>query len=131
MPPAAFGMLWETLKAGKPWMGIVKNRCKTGDHYWVDAYITRLRQNGQIYGYESVRVKADPEVIKRAEVVYERINQGKAPYSALEKYWSLFGNAAIITIASWILLSLASGLFSAFSTGNSLINLVIGLVLGG
>jgi aerotaxis receptor len=131
MPPAAFGMLWETLKAGKPWMGIVKNRCKTGDHYWVDAYITPLHQNGQIYGYESVRVKADPEVIKRAEVVYERINQGKAPYSALEKYWSLFGNAAIITIASWILLSLTSGLFGAFSTGNSLINLVIGLVLGG
>jgi aerotaxis receptor len=82
MPTAAFGMLWTALRAGKPWMGMVKNRCKNGDHYWVDAYITPLRQNGQIYGYESVRAKADPAVIHRAERVYERINQGKAPYSA-------------------------------------------------
>ncbi|MEJ2687868.1 MAG: PAS domain-containing protein, partial [Gammaproteobacteria bacterium] len=28
MPPAAFDDLWTTLKAGKPWMGLVKNRCK-------------------------------------------------------------------------------------------------------
>jgi len=37
MPPAAFQHLWDTIKAGQPWRGIVKNRCKNGDHYWVDA----------------------------------------------------------------------------------------------
>ena len=42
MPPAAFADLWATIKQGKPWMGIVKNRCKNGDHYWVDAYVTPM-----------------------------------------------------------------------------------------
>ncbi len=131
MPPAAFAMLWETLKAGKPWMGIVKNRCKNGDHYWVDAYITPLRQNGQIYGYESVRAKAEPHLIKRAEAVYARINQGKAPYSAAEKYWSLYGNSVAITLVSWILLLITSGLLSSLSTTNAIVSLIVAAVVGG
>ena len=57
VPPAVFANLWDTLKSGKPWMGIVKNRCKNGDHYWVDAYVTPIIENGQVTGYESVRVK--------------------------------------------------------------------------
>ena len=40
MPSAAFGDLWSHAKGGKPWMGMVKNRCKNGDHYWVKAYVT-------------------------------------------------------------------------------------------
>jgi aerotaxis receptor len=131
MPPAAFGMLWETLKAGKPWMGIVKNRCKNGDHYWVDAYITPLRQNGQIYGYESVRAKAEPHLIKRAEAVYARINQGKAPYSAAEKYWSQYGNSAIVAAVSWVLLLVASGFLGNLSVGVALTSLVLGVLFGG
>ena len=35
VPSAVFAHMWSTLKQGLPWMGIVKNRCKTGDHYWV------------------------------------------------------------------------------------------------
>ena len=33
MPEEAFADLWNTLKQGKPWTGIVKNRCKNGDYY--------------------------------------------------------------------------------------------------
>ena len=40
MPPQAFAHMWQTLKAGRSWMGLVKNRCKNGDHYWVSAYAT-------------------------------------------------------------------------------------------
>ena len=32
MPPAAFQLLWNYLKDGKQWKGVVKNRCKNGDH---------------------------------------------------------------------------------------------------
>ena len=32
MPSAAFEDFWRTLKKGKPWRGLVKNRCKNGDH---------------------------------------------------------------------------------------------------
>ena len=35
MPTEAFADMWRTLKAGRSWMGLVKNRCKSGDHYWV------------------------------------------------------------------------------------------------
>lgn len=34
VPPAVFAHMWQHLKQGKPWMGIVKNRCQNGDHYW-------------------------------------------------------------------------------------------------
>ena len=78
MPQAAFADLWNHLKDGKHWMGIVKNRCKNGDHYWVDGYITPIEENGQITSYESVRVKPSRELVDRAEYLYERINAGKA-----------------------------------------------------
>lgn len=130
MPPAAFGMLWTALKAGKPWMGMVKNRCKNGDHYWVDAYVTPLRQNGQIYGYESVRAKADVNVVRRAELVYERLNQGKPAYSALEKSWSQFGGSILVALASWLLLMLAVGVFASLTFASIAAVSVIAIVTG-
>ena len=87
MPPAAFQLLWDRLALGKPWMGIVKNRCKNGDHYWVDAYVTPLKDKGAVIGYESVRVKADRAVIDRAEKVYRRINQGKSAIPPAIIWW--------------------------------------------
>jgi aerotaxis receptor len=77
VPPAAFADLWNALKAGKPWMGIVKNRCKNGDHYWVDAYVSPIIEDGSTLGYESVRVKPSRELIDRAERIYALINSGK------------------------------------------------------
>jgi aerotaxis receptor len=78
MPPAAFQDLWGTLKAGKPWMGIVKNRCKNGDHYWVNAHVTPIYERGEVVGYQSVRSKPARKVIERAEKTYQRINAGKS-----------------------------------------------------
>ena len=37
MPAEAFADFWSTIKSGKAWTGLVKNRCKNGDHYWVEA----------------------------------------------------------------------------------------------
>ena len=78
VPPAVFQHMWDTLKSGRPWMGIVKNRSKNGDHYWVNAYVTPILENNQVVGYESVRVKPTAEQIRRAEVLYQRINTGKS-----------------------------------------------------
>ncbi|WP_446810363.1 methyl-accepting chemotaxis protein [Methylomonas sp. 2BW1-5-20] len=77
MPPAAFADLWQTVKSGRPWMGIVKNRCKNGDHYWVDAFVTPRFENSKIIGYESVRVKPQADSIARANAAYEKLNAGK------------------------------------------------------
>ena len=79
MPPAAFENLWETIKGGESWMGIVKNRCKNGDHYWVNAYVTPVMKDGEIVEFQSVRSKANSEEIARAEKLYTRINAGKLP----------------------------------------------------
>lgn len=79
MPQAAFKLLWDRVKAGKQWKGIVKNRCKNGDHYWVDAFVTPVKENGQVVNYESVRYKPSREEIARAEKTYQRLNKGKTP----------------------------------------------------
>lgn len=80
MPPAAFADLWQTVKQNRSWMGIVKNRCKNGDHYWVDAFVTPINDKGQIVEFQSVRCKPSAELIERAEKVYRRINDKKRPY---------------------------------------------------
>src|SRR4051812_38243042 len=50
MPAAAFADLWASIKSGTPWTGIVKNRCKNGDHYWVRANVTPIRESGRTVG---------------------------------------------------------------------------------
>lgn len=82
MPPAAFADLWGNLKAGKPWLGLVKNRCKNGNHYWVEAHVTPIFANGEIKGYESVRVKPQPEHVARAEKLYKQLWKGKMPFKS-------------------------------------------------
>ncbi|MDH5571946.1 MAG: methyl-accepting chemotaxis protein [Gammaproteobacteria bacterium] len=79
MPPAAFANLWDTLKAEKPWMGIVKNRCKNGDHYWVNAFVMPIKKAGTIIEYQSVRNKPEQADLKRAEKLYQQVNAGKLP----------------------------------------------------
>ncbi len=86
VPAAVFEHMWTTLKAGRPWMGIVKNRCKNGDHYWVNAYVTPMRENNQVTGYESVRIKPTAEQIRRAEALYARINAGKSAVPASDRW---------------------------------------------
>ena len=80
MPPEAFEDLWNTVKAGRPWMGIVKNRCKNGDHYWVDAYVTPVFQDGQVVGYQSVRTRPDRARVDRAEKLYSRLQAKKTDW---------------------------------------------------
>lgn len=77
MPSAAFKELWIKLNAGQSWRGVVKNRCKDGSHYWVDAFVSPLFEKGQIIGYQSVRVKASEALINKAQLIYTRLNQGK------------------------------------------------------
>ncbi len=77
VPPAVFAHMWSALKQGLPWMGIVKNRSKTGDHYWVNAYVTPIFDGSTVVGFESVRVKPSADEIRRAQALYRRISAGK------------------------------------------------------
>src|ERR1035437_6336642 len=78
MPPAAFEDLWMTLKALRPWNGLVKNRTKSGDYYWVDANAMPVFKNGKVDEYLSVRRVPNREKIKKAELLYQLLNDKKA-----------------------------------------------------
>jgi PAS domain S-box-containing protein len=78
MPPEAFENLWDTLKAGRPWVGAVKNRRKDGSFYWVLASATPIWENGQVTGYMSVRTKLPADQRTEAEQVYKLLRENKA-----------------------------------------------------
>jgi aerotaxis receptor len=78
MPPQAFEDLWNTVKAGRPWRGTVKNRAKDGDHYWVDAFVVPLRHQDQTVGYMSVRSEPSRTQVADAEALYQRLRQSGA-----------------------------------------------------
>ena len=78
MPAEAFADMWATLKGGEPWTGLVKNRRKNGDHYWVRANATPVVRAGQVAGYMSVRTKATRDEIAAAEGLYREFSDGKA-----------------------------------------------------
>jgi aerotaxis receptor len=75
MPREAFEDFWRTLKAGKAWTGLVKNRCKNGDHYWVEANAAPLLEDGRVIGYTSIRIKPSRQQVADAERAYARIRE--------------------------------------------------------
>ena len=91
MPPEAFEDMWRTIQAGHPWRGLVKNRSKNGDFYWVDAYATPIRDNGRITGYMSVRNSPDRQQVAAAEQLYADIRAKRAslPPTAIDSGASL------------------------------------------
>ena len=92
MPAEAFADLWATVKTGMPWTGMVKNRRKNGDYYWVFANVTPVMENGGPVGYLSVRTKPSREQIAAADALYSKAASG-VPLSLRQ------GN---IVSASWI-----------------------------
>ncbi|MDX3773292.1 PAS domain-containing methyl-accepting chemotaxis protein [Chromatiaceae bacterium AAb-1] len=102
MPAAAFADLWQKMKQGQSWRGIVKNRCKDGRYYWVDAFVTPIYQQNKLVGYQSVRVKPEAEMILRAETSYPKILKGKLP-----KDWRIrFGLKRLVAATLSLLLIL-------------------------
>src|SRR5665647_787850 len=76
MPVEAFADFWATLKDGLPWTGMVKNRRKNGDFYWVLANATPVMENGRPVGYMSVRTKPSRQQVNEATALYQQIRNG-------------------------------------------------------
>ena len=76
MPVEAFADLWRTIRSGKAWTGLVKNRCKNGDHYWVEAHVAPIVENNEVVGYTSVRDKPSREQVRAADGAYRAIKAG-------------------------------------------------------
>lgn len=90
MPKAAFQDLWDCIKKGQPWRGAVKNKCKDGSFYWVDAFVTPIKENGKVVGYQSVRKFLKPEYRQKAEKLYQQINENKTTFSLSKEIKAVF-----------------------------------------
>ncbi len=99
MPSQAFAHMWQTLRAGRSWMGMVKNRCKNGDHYWVSAYATPVTRDGATVEYQSVRTKPDARQVAAAERAYADARAGKS------QRWPAVGMG--VKLSAWVAASCA------------------------
>ena len=120
MPVEAFDDLWKTIAQGKPWRNLVKNRCKSGDYYWVEANVTPIYENGTITGYVSARYAPSREQIRAAELLYEQVRSKKAqirPSGFFDKInfvkrLSIGGKLALIAILMLLPTLVLIGLFT-------------------
>jgi aerotaxis receptor len=119
MPAKVFNMFWGSLKAGQSWMGTVKNRCKNGNHYWVDAYVTPIKRNGEIGEYQSIRRRPEYQTVSRAEKVYAQLASGKSPLE-LKRPLSIR-----VRLALWAVLPFLAGMLCLAIGGSVVLPLVL------
>ncbi|HDX8429577.1 methyl-accepting chemotaxis protein [Aeromonas veronii] len=124
MPKVAFADMWQRLRQGKSWMGLVKNRSKSGQFYWVNAYVTPiLNAQKEIVEFQSVRTKPAASDVAWAEQLYGLLRSGKAlPW--LSRFHIEPGQLTLWLSASALLTILAT-----FATGNLLWLLPTALLL--
>lgn len=127
MPKKAFRSLWDTIKNNKPWTGIVKNKRKNGDYYWVDATVTPIRKNGKLTGYMSVRKKPIEGDIEKAKAIYLKwLQNEESPFLHIKKHFleivELFskGNFSVIVFlfSAGLIYSIANLFLSEINSGN-------------
>ncbi len=129
MPEAAFADMWATLKAGLPWDGLVKNRTKSGDHYWVRANVSPDQREGETTGYISVRSAADAEEIAAAETAYAAMREGKA--AGLKLYHGAVQRTGVLARLRAVAASFTGRVYGVFAAMVALLGLVGWLGLAG
>ncbi len=74
MPKAIYHYMWKKLKEGKNVRIPLKNRTKSGDHYWVTTdFEIRRNRDGEIEGYIAFRHAAPRHLIKEIEPLYTEL----------------------------------------------------------
>jgi aerotaxis receptor len=131
MPPQAFADLWGSLRAGRSWMGLVKNRCKNGDHYWVSAYATPVSRNGKVVEYQSVRTQPRPEQVKAAEELYANLREGRTPGALKRKPMTVGSRLALLASGAISLACFLGTLLGGGDWSVAVISAFIGSLLTG
>ena len=124
MPSAAFEDMWRTLKQNRPWQGMVKNRTKTGDYYWVNANAMPLFENNVVKGFLSVRLTPSRAEIDAANQLYRKINAKEATLhptglAAVHKYLSEISIGKKIAISAALLIMPNALLFRELVTAGN------------
>ena len=125
MPPQAFEDLWRTVKAGQPWRGIVKNRAKDGDYYWVDAFVVPVRKNDQTIGYMSVRSEPSRDAVTLAEALYKQLRETRKPLDSSGTWLQRISiRASLMLIMSFMavvtLIAAGAAIYGLNLTGNAM-----------
>jgi len=106
MPPAAFADMWFTIQQGESWTGLVKNRRRNGDHYWVRANVTPVYQQEKLTGYISVRNIPHREEIDASEKCYAQINNNKLKgYRFYKGVLMRRGALSFLSLFKWLAIS--------------------------
>ena len=143
MPAAAFADLWQTVKSGLPWHGLVKNRCKNGDYYWVRAFVVPVRKDGQPVGYMSVRTEPSRDEVRAAEHLYAQVREGKVRFPRVNpgllgrfsfstRLWAIMGFMAMLS-AGIMVMSFAGALTparGAFVGSAALLSTLVSISVG-
>jgi PAS domain S-box-containing protein len=73
-PPEFFKNLWTTIKNGKIWHGEVQNKKKSGELYWVRAYMIPITNaEGTVIRFMSFRMDITKEKQEHVELEMERV----------------------------------------------------------
>jgi len=110
MPKAAFADLWSKLKRDDSWRGMVKNRCKNGGYYWVDAYVTPVYEDNRVIGYQSVRNKPSQKHISLAKNLYDKLNNNKSAGFTLTTKHRVSISAILTLLFGFAIFSLSQSL---------------------
>lgn len=128
MPSAVFKEMWQTISSGHVWMGLVKNRRKNGDYYWVSAFVTPVFEAGNVVGYESVRVVPQEDEKNRAEKAYARLRAGKSNLSLMSRTGKTLQSLSPVIIPGVIgctlLYSLANVIAGSITLGITLLSAI-------
>lgn len=144
MPEEAFRDMWATIQSKLPWTGLVKNRRKNGDHYWVLANATPMLDGEQITGYLSVRTSPSAQAVEAAERLYTQmrkekesgrlttvLHRGQVQRSGMLGRISRLAQPGVATRLAWVQMLFGALLVSMAVSGTPLYLLVMAVVLGG
>ncbi len=77
MPDSVYYLMWQSIKAGEEFFGMVKNRCKNSDHYWVMTRVAQIIENGTPIGYSSARFTPNADLIPAWEDLFTRMREAE------------------------------------------------------
>ena len=79
MPTAVFTKMWETIRGGQAWNGLIKNLRKDGTYYWVDTEILPIKdKDSKVTGYISVKKPASRKDIQENKAIYQKMLEAQS-----------------------------------------------------
>jgi len=115
MPPEAFADLWKTIQSGRPWRGLIKNRCKNGDFYWVKTLVTPVARQNQAQEYLSLATEPTRQEVEQHERLYRAVREKRArlhrSVGLADRFFRMsFNTRYFLFMATMAILALGAGM---------------------